>query len=624
MPERSGPTLPPSPPCMWHLAHCCLKTCLPLAASPACEDHAAPARRLPSAGRRSGRPPPLARSTFARAGDRPVRGEAASACFWSSEQLASSRLALLEAVDEAAVQSARASRTRSAWRRTAGVQSRQLVDDAAPRLGGFAAADGLDQAGGQLGGRPRRDQARAAPRRVASSLRPEVDELAGRVAPRSSSGATSSSAEVQERSGDLGSVFLESPGRPSGSPGGRAGPGAAAESLASSSPWTPRLARRAAPGGPSGQPSARPASMPSDDRRLPPSSATSKRATVRPARRGRSARPPVRRCCDGPGPSAAQRRPRCALRNARRLCRRGRGGRCVARASDRCALARLQSASAIASAAASDVGDRPAASRAARPDLGIGVVQQPADSDRGGRCRRSRAGLAAALRRTPAERMVQRRDGGGRCVAASEPSSAQARAASTGRGWRPAFRPMASTEWSCDQRRSSAGATSSLPRSTSSRCACNRQNMVVVLQRRPRVAVGVVRIELRRLWASASCVNDAVDAAVGLVAERGLVGVALAGLEALGRGVVLDDVVVPVDDPDVARRGRPRPRSARSTRRRWPAGSSRSAATKSAALRDRAVNVAVRWPVGSVTKAVRFQYPSGRSARCRARGRPRP
>src|SRR5262249_2873038 len=47
-------------------------------------------------------------------------------------------------------------------------------------------------------------------------------------------------------------------------------------------------------------------------------------------------------------------------------------------------------------------------------------------------------------------------------------------------------------------------------------------------------------------------VDDAVDPAVLLVAQVGLVGVALAGLVADGGGVVLDDVVVPVDHPDVA------------------------------------------------------------------------
>ena len=34
MPERSGPTLPPSPECVWHLRHSFLKISLPFAGSP--------------------------------------------------------------------------------------------------------------------------------------------------------------------------------------------------------------------------------------------------------------------------------------------------------------------------------------------------------------------------------------------------------------------------------------------------------------------------------------------------------------------------------------------------------------------------------------------------------------
>ena len=57
----------------------------------------------------------------------------------------------------------------------------------------------------------------------------------------------------------------------------------------------------------------------------------------------------------------------------------------------------------------------------------------------------------------------------------------------------------------------------------------------------------------------------------------GLVGGALAGLEAGRRRVVLDDVVVPVDHPDVAVGPDLGHDRARSTRRRWPAGSRRCA-----------------------------------------------
>ena len=108
--------------------------------------------------------------------------------------------------------------------------------------------------------------------------------------------------------------------------------------------------------------------------------------------------------------------------------------------------------------------------------------------------------------------------------------------------------------------------------------------------------------------------DDPIDAAVRLVAQRGLVRGPLAGLVPLGRRVVLDDEVVPVDHPDVARPGRPRPGSARSTRRRWPRGS-RRCASGSPCRRGCSVKVATRCPVGSATKAVRFQYCFGIGAR---------
>ncbi len=80
----------------------------------------------------------------------------------------------------------------------------------------------------------------------------------------------------------------------------------------------------------------------------------------------------------------------------------------------------------------------------------------------------------------------------------------------------------------------------------------------------------VVQVDRRR--GAALLVDHAVDAAVRLVAQGGLVGVPLAGLEADGRGVVLDDVVVPVERPRRRRRGRSRRRSAPSTRRCWRTG----------------------------------------------------
>ena len=75
---------------------------------------------------------------------------------------------------------------------------------------------------------------------------------------------------------------------------------------------------------------------------------------------------------------------------------------------------------------------------------------------------------------------------------------------------------------------------------------------LVVVPERGDQPGGVGRIERRRLGGGRPLVDDPVDPPVGLVAQRGLVGGPLAGLEPARRGVVLDDVVVPVDDPDVA------------------------------------------------------------------------
>ena len=78
MPVRSGPTLPPSPECVWHLAHSFLKTSLPREASPPFRTIGESAWMTFSRSG-SGRPPPLASSALARSAIA-LSGWAASAC----------------------------------------------------------------------------------------------------------------------------------------------------------------------------------------------------------------------------------------------------------------------------------------------------------------------------------------------------------------------------------------------------------------------------------------------------------------------------------------------------------------------------------------------------------------
>ncbi len=158
MPVRSGPIFVPSPPCMWHLAHCFLKTTLPATASPVCSrqrqqlvEHLLPVgigqaaaalqqspRAAGDAAGRDARPAPASgRATGRPAARCPRRARRASA----------------------SVHSARLEQ--HAQRRGAGRRRRASASSArsaAPAAGRLAGAQRLDQARGQLRRRARRDQ----------------------------------------------------------------------------------------------------------------------------------------------------------------------------------------------------------------------------------------------------------------------------------------------------------------------------------------------------------------------------------------------------------------------------------------------------------------------------------
>ena len=221
-----------------------------------------------------------------------------------------------------------------------------------------------------------------------------------------------------------------------------------------------------------------------------------------------------------------------------------------------------------------------------------------------------RARVAARRSFDMAARSARRTAGDGcfRYVAA-EFFAAQPQPASTPREPHPAFSPVSSTALSSISF-TSAGTTSVFPRSTSNRWACSRQVMLGCFSVSTSFS-GVASFSVNGLLGLRLRVDDAVDAAVLLVAQVGLVGVALAGLEARRRRVVLDDEVVPVDHPHVPVRARPAASigaaHSSSLASRFQPYARAIARCRSA----RASNVAARWPVGSETKAVRFQYSCG-------------
>ena len=172
------------------------------------------------------------------------------------------------------------------------------------------------------------------------------------------------------------------------------------------------------------------------------------------------------------------------------------------------------------------------ASSAARRTCGSGSSSSPRARIVADGRRRPRQRPATALRRTPADGCFSAADRRRRPSGSTPSPAAQARAASRGHGSPPAFRPIASTDVSAtsfDQ----VGDHVRLAALDQQPLGVQPPEHVVVLQRRDE--------PLRRRPSSSfggslglpSFVDDAVDAAVRLVAQRGLVGGPLAGLEAL-------------------------------------------------------------------------------------------
>ena len=174
MPVRSGPTLPPSPECVWHLAHSFLKTSLPREASPPFRTTGDRAWMTFSRSG-SGRPPPLASRALARSA-MDLSGCAARACDCESVSSDIGTLPASIAPTSEPVQSVLPSSARTHGLPRGRRHRPHRVDEGRPDLGRVALRDGGDQPARHLGRRLRRDQRD----QVASGLRvalAEVDEL---------------------------------------------------------------------------------------------------------------------------------------------------------------------------------------------------------------------------------------------------------------------------------------------------------------------------------------------------------------------------------------------------------------------------------------------------------------
>ena len=482
MPVRSGPTLPPSPEWVWHLAHCCLKTSLPCAASPPFrttggqrvddllavgvgQAAALGEQRLGPVGDRpgpGGRPGPA--SGRARAGDSgpcPPRSPSSEGAgpVGPAEQRQ----------DRPACRDGRASSARSAS--TSG----------RPDLGRVAPADGVDQAGRQLGRRPRRDQGeqrRERPRRRSCGTRSSCRAASMRGGVGSSRRRPAAARRSWRSRRRSSSSPLHAPAR--GEPEHWPRESARASAGARRSPS--RRRRRASGGlvlGPA------PGEAGDDRPRATFASASASWRQELAERRVAGAAPGVvLGDARDDRTSVGARRPSTTCGSAARRGTRRRA--CAAAAAAASASQRSSSTgppTSTAAATAADVGSTgrhrpaPGARRAGPAARGRSGARPPGSRGADGVARQR---PATAFRRTPADGCVERRRLRRRRATARAVEHAQAvqRPEGVDRAGVQADRVDATCP--VDER-DQVGTTSVLPRSTSSRWACSRQNMLSLL-----------------------------------------------------------------------------------------------------------------------------------------------
>ena len=548
MPVRSGPTACPSPLCVWHLAHWFLNTTLPAAASPfsLMTAHQVLDHLLPVGAGQGAAAPEDREGVPADAGVRVV----GQSLLLVERQVGELELAVVDRAraGRASTRAGRAARRcRPTGRPGSGPASRSRIKAAASgRLAGLQRPEQADRQfrRGLRGDHVEQSRSRA-PCRPAGS-RPARSRR--RRGPRPV--AASSFTRASRAFDDLGPGLRRTACCPSRRPAGPAAPAAPGAAGPPAAPGPSRLRRRASAAC-LGRPALR---QPADDR------VGDRRVGVRQGGDDRADR--IDRAAAGVV-LGDDRRPRRAASSAGCFDRGDRpeevlavlrgGGRWRRReSSGRSAFSGRPSASATAA---------PAVGR--RRLVGQGEQRHQPDLRRPGRGSARRRGSPSTafgvarqhLHRVPphaGRRVLQRRDGRRPSPRGSTRRAPRARAASTGRG---SPRRSARSRRPSVSRTSAnrAGSTSLLPRSTSSRWACRRQNRLSFSSAATSFS-GVAPASENRLPCpspSRRLVHDAVDAAVLLVAQVALVGGPLAGLEALRRRVVLDDEVVPVEHPDV-------------------------------------------------------------------------
>ena len=176
-PVRSGPICVPSPPCLWHLAQCCVNTFLPLADVAGLREDRACTPRSPSARSGLGSPPPWASSFFARSASS-LSGWLASAVRWSRASMSKRSVPFSTASRNALRRVGLGEHEPQRRGPRCGRQVLQLADDRGADALRLRLRQRLEDSGRERGRRLRRDRVHEQLARPSSLVGPELDRPA--------------------------------------------------------------------------------------------------------------------------------------------------------------------------------------------------------------------------------------------------------------------------------------------------------------------------------------------------------------------------------------------------------------------------------------------------------------